>query len=140
MTKQEQIAAFIERNVDWPRANASFREVPLPWEQSEFICASNNQQTRPTVEGLAMEFLDNSEFLALRLGTLLGTTQGEIIAQAVEMASPPFVREDVELLVDALQVAAKLQNQRVAGRLALGAIAAAVVVILFASSYRKQAS
>ena len=140
MTKQEQIASFIEKNFDWPSASAFFREVPLPWAQSEFIYASNSQQARPTAEALAVEFLDNSEFLALRLSTLLGTTQGEIVAQAVEMVSPPPFREDVELLVDALQIAAKMQNQKIAGRFALVAIIATVVVILLASSNPDQAS
>jgi hypothetical protein len=140
MAKQEQIAAFIEKNVNWARANAFYREVPLPWAQSEFIYASNSQRTRPTTEVLAAELLDNSEFLALRLGTVLGTTQGEIVAQGVEMVLPPFIREDVELLVDALQIAAKMQNQKIAGRLALGAIIATVVVILLANSNPDQAS
>jgi hypothetical protein len=140
VTKREQIAAFIEKNVDWPRANAFFREVPLPWAQSEFIYASTSQQTRPTAEVLAAEFVENSEFLALRLGTLLGTPQGEIVAQGVEMVSPPFYREDVELLVDALQMAAKMQNKKIAGRLALGAIIATVALILLASSNTDQVS
>ena len=140
MTKQEEIAAFLERNVDWPRANVFFREVLPPWAQNEFIYASNSQQTRPSAEVLAAEFLDNSEFLALRLGTLLGTPQGEIVAQGVEMVSPPFYREDVELLVDALQMAAKMQNKKIAGRFALGAIIATVALILLASSNQDQAS
>lgn len=140
MTKQAQIAEFIEKNVDWPRANIFFQENFLPWTRTEFIYASNSQQTRPTAEELAAEFIDNSEFCALRLGTFLGTTQGEILVQGVEMVSPPFYREDIELLVDALQMAAKIQNQKIAGRLALGAIIATVAVILLAGSKLDQAS
>jgi hypothetical protein len=87
------------------------------------------------VEELAQELLADGEFQALRLGGWLGTPETELFARAVEMASPPFYRADVELLVAALRLAAKLQQRdaRLAGRVAIGAIAL-VVLLGFAGS------
>jgi hypothetical protein len=88
---------------------------------------------RRTVEETAHELLGIVEFRALHLGTWLGTTDGRVIAEAVESVTPPFYRQDVELLVAALQHAAALQQQegqQAAGRFALGAIGVAGVVAL----------
>ena len=82
-------------------------------------------------------WLGIAEFKALQLGTWLGTTDGKVIAQAVESVTPPFYRTDVELLVAALQHAATLQQQegqQAAGRFALGAIGVAGVVALAIAS------
>ncbi len=64
---------------------------------------------RPSVDQLARELLGIGEFRALQLGTWLSTTEGQVVAEAVEMVTPPFYSEDVELLVAALQRAAQLQ-------------------------------
>jgi hypothetical protein len=91
-------------------------------------------QARPTVDELAQELLGIAEFRTLQLGTWLGTTDGQVVAEAVEMATPPFYREDVELLVAALQRVAPLQQQegqQAAGRNALAIIGTVAVVALF---------
>lgn len=125
MTKQEQIAAFLDRHVTLPRMVGPYGEAyvypDVAWP-------------RPTVEQVANKLLAIGEFRALQLGSWLGTTDGELIAQAVEMVSPPFYRQDVELLVAALQHAAGLQSQEgqeAAGRFALTAIGVAMVAALF---------
>jgi hypothetical protein len=51
-----------------------------------------------------------AEFEVLALGRLLGTTDGKIIMQGVEMVSPPLYREDIELFVEPLQIAARAQQ------------------------------
>lgn len=88
---------------------------------------------RATPEGLAGELLDDAEFRALELGTWLGTTQGQVITKAVEMVTPPFYREDVELLVAGLTLAAQMQatkGQREAGKVALGVIGLVAVLLI----------
>jgi len=133
MTRQEQIAAFLDRHITLPRAPIPYGPwgVAYPWAQS---CRYPYVLTpRPTVEQAAHELLGLAEFRALQLGTWLGTTDGKVIAEAVETVTPPFYRQDVELLVAALQHAVALQQQegqQAAGRYALGALGVAGVVAL----------
>jgi hypothetical protein len=135
MPKQEQIVAFLEKHVTLPRVPISYSPwgTAYPWAQTH----SYVLPPRPTVEVVANELLGIAEFKALQLGTWLGTTDGKVIAQAVESVTPPFYRQDAELLVAALQQAATLQQQegqQVAGRFALGAIGVAGVIALAIAS------
>jgi len=70
---------------------------------------------------LAGQLLATAEFRALGLGSWLGTPDGEFFTAAVEAVSPPFYRQDEELLVEALKLAAKMQsgNQKAARALGL---------------------
>jgi hypothetical protein len=121
MTKQEEIGAFLNQHITLPRIVSPY------WaHQQQFL-----GQSRPPVEQVANELLQIAEFRALRLGTWLGTVDGQVITEAVEAVAPPFYRQDIELLVSALTLAAKMQQtegQDRAGKLALGAIGAAVLV------------
>ena len=67
------------------------------------------------------------EFLGLQLGTMLGTDRGQLIAQAVELVSPPFYRADEQFMVKVLVEASRLQSQN---KQLAGAIAAAGIVAL----------
>jgi hypothetical protein len=125
MTRQEQIAVFLDRHITLPRAVSPYGEAYM---------YADIAWPRPSVEQVADELLAIGEFRALQLGTWLGTTDGQVIAQAVEMVSPPFYRQDVELLVAALQHSAKIQNQEgkdAAGKFALKAIGAAALAAFF---------
>lgn len=133
MTKQEQIAEFLNTHIVWPRIAYGFGlwDAELPW--GDPIC-NPARGPRPSVDELARELLGIAEFRALQLGTWFSTTDGQVIAEAVEMVTPPFYSEDVELLVAALQRAAQLQQvegQQAAGRNALVAIGVAALVALF---------
>lgn len=64
--------------------------------------------------------MEVAEFRALQLGTWLSTPDGRLLVEAVELVTPPFYRADVELLVEALQIAAKEQQNQVRKDLALG--------------------
>ena len=133
MTKQEQIVAFLDKHITLPRVPISYGPggAGYPWAQSYGY--PDLLGPRPTVEQAAHELVGIAEFRALQLGTWLGTTDGEVIAEAVESVTPPFYRQDVELLVTALRHAAALQQQegqQTAGRFALGAIGVAGVVAL----------
>ena len=130
MSKQEKLAAFIDAQIAFPRMTGPYRHAAAyPYG---FLA-----QQRPTAEQLAEELLGFTEFRALQLGTWLGTTDGQVIAEAVEMLTPPLYRQDAQLLVAALNHAAELQwreAQKIAGRVALGAIGAAVLVGVAISS------
>lgn len=137
MTKTEQIAQFVDEYIAWPRVRMSgFEEIRMPWEQPEFCVGFQGQ--RPTLEALVNELLGVAEFRALQLGTWLNTADGQIIVQAVESVSPPFYRQDIELLAAALQYAAEHQQKagrQKAGRFAIRAVgAAAVLGVLIAAS------
>jgi hypothetical protein len=137
MTKQEQIATFLDQHITLPRAPVSYGlwGNAYPWAQSYQYPYVPTQ--RPTVEHAARELLGITGFRALQLGRWLGTTDGQIIAQGVESVTPPFYRQDIELLVAALQHAATLQQQegqQAAGRFALGAIGVAGAVALAIAS------
>ncbi len=132
MTTQQQIAEFVDTHIVWPRATGAFGlwDADLPWVQPYSAVLA----PRPSVDELARELVGIAECRALQMGTWLGTTDGKVIARAVEMVTPPFYSQDVELLVAALQRAAQLQQeegQQVAGRNALVAVGAAALIALF---------
>ena len=131
-TKQQQIAEFLDTHIVWPRAHAfGLWDAERPWAGPIY---NPVPASRPSVDELATELLGIAEFRALQLGTWLSTTDGQVIAEAVEMVTPPFYSEDVELLVAALRRAAQLQQvegQQAAGKNALIAIGVAALVALF---------
>jgi hypothetical protein len=121
MTKQQEIAAFLDRHITLPRVVSPY------WAQQRQF----PMQARPAVEQVANELLQLAAFRALRLGTWLGTVDGQIMTEAVEMVAPPFYRQDIELLVEALKLAASMQateGQDKAGKVALGAFGVAVLI------------
>lgn len=104
MTKQEEIAHFIESFVLVTNIYGyDFAASGLPDER---IYANQS-----TVEDFGSSILNMSEFRALQLGTWLGSTDGQMITAAVEIALPPMYRPQIEFLVDGLQYAAKLQQR-----------------------------
>ncbi len=128
VTKQEQIAQFLVQYIKLPRGYTPQAWASQPWLEMPFPYTVPS--TRPTAEQLAHELLAMSEFRALQLGTWLNTTNGQVITEAVEMVSPPFYRQDIELLVEALQLAAQLQaheGQDKAGKVALAVIVAGLI-------------
>jgi hypothetical protein len=131
--REEQIAAYLRANPPFPLAAAP----PLPYAK----LPGYGLPQRPTAEEIGKWLLQDAEFRALELGTWLGTTDGEIVAGAVEGFLPPLYRQDVELLVAALKFAADLQQtegREVAGAWALGSILIAGIVWLGIKSGRPQ--
>lgn len=60
-----------------------------------------------TAEQIADTLLADAAFRALRLGTWLSTPPGELVGAAVTALAPPPYQEDVDLLIEALQLAAQ---------------------------------
>jgi hypothetical protein len=114
--RQKQIATFLDGYfTDFPRQHRVLGEGWM-WQWQE----------RPTAKAIADDLIKFAEFRALRLGTWLGTETGQVIAEAVEIVSPPFYRQDEELLVEALKLAAAMQKSE--GEAKAGAVALAAVV------------
>jgi hypothetical protein len=67
-----------------------------------------------TSQEIAAHLFANAEFRSLQLGTWLNTPNGQLITAAVEALTPPPYREDIQLLVEAVSLAAKMQQD--AGR------------------------
>lgn len=141
MTKEQEIAAFLDSHLSWPRVTGRFGALDeeVPWMVPAYL---QRPAERPSVEELAQQLLGIAEFRALQLGTWLGTTDGTVIAEAVELVVPSFYAADVELLVAALQEAASLQQQegqRAAGQYAFAALLFAVAIVIIRSTNRSSA-
>jgi hypothetical protein len=87
---------------------------------------------RPSEQQVADDLLSHAEAQALRLGSWLETPEGAMIARAVELALPFPYRQDAQLLVDGLTLAARLQQGRRRREAARVAAVAVIVAVLFA--------
>lgn len=83
-----------------------------------------------TVEELASQLIGDEELAGLWLGGWLGTPQGELLEQAVGMVIPKVYRADYDLLLEALERAARQQNKRAAGLALVGAAVLGALVWL----------
>jgi hypothetical protein len=126
----EQITQFLDSYISgWPRD-------PY-WSGSWY---SGTGWTQPAVAGqttpadLAQDLLANAEFRALQLGTWLNKPDGELITAAVEAITPPPYRQDIELITEALKLAAQTQRGEGIGRALLTSGAAAGLTFLIAAS------
>jgi hypothetical protein len=96
----QQLATFI-------RSYRSSRQLTRP-EQPALAAAGQ----QPIVEELARELVTFAETQGLRLGTWTTTTDGEVVVRAVELALPYPYRQETQLFVAALQLAARMQQRR----------------------------
>jgi hypothetical protein len=128
MPTQEQITAFLEQFVaEWPRQPqypdyAAYQFAPQ--HQPYPVPVSHGMTSKQVAEAL----LASTEFRALKLGTWLQRPDAQLITAAVEALSPPPLREDIELLVDALTLAATAQQEQGRLRAVLASIAASVLI------------
>lgn len=126
MVISEEFAAVLNRATSsWERG------YPYPYSQAH--PAYYYLKPRPSVEELGAHLFEELETAGVRLGTWLSTPDGEFLTTVVETVSPPFFRQDVELLVDGLKYAARLQQekrQREAGLVAAGSLLFFVVLFM----------
>jgi hypothetical protein len=109
---RRELTAFLGEFTDgWPRQPVPFGGV-YPLRRPPVA-----QQFTP--EQTAEQLLASAAFRALRLGTWLSTPKGEFITAAVEALAPPLYQMDIELLIDAIKLAARAQ-QREARERAVG--------------------
>jgi hypothetical protein len=127
VTNQEQLIAFLDQHITFPRA-------PGPYATALYAMSWRTGAPRPTAEELAQQLLALAEFRALQLGTWLSTPDGQFLTETVEMVTPPFYRADLELLIDALQIAAREQQHRERRNLALGVAVFAMIAIVIGAT------
>lgn len=127
---QEQITRFLDGYIaGWPRSPY----WPGPWYHAAgWIQPPVASRTTPAE--LAQDLVANAEFRALQLGTWLNRPDAELITAAVEAITPPPYREDIELITEALKLAARTQRGDGIGRALLTSGAAAGLTLLIAAS------
>jgi hypothetical protein len=134
LSKHDDIVAFLQ---GWlpahPELGGGYGSIAWWQYHSPF------QQQLPSHDDLGAELVQITEFRALQLGTWLGSTDGQVIEQAVAVVVPPLFRPQFELVVNGLKFAADLQRQhgeRVAGGVALGVLGVSAILALAASGSR----
>jgi hypothetical protein len=108
----EQVTQFLDGYIcRWPR------DPHWQWARYYNIGWTATPVARSTTpEAIALDLIANAEFRALQLGTWLNRPDGQLITTAVEAITPPPYQEDIELLTEALQLAAKAQRNEGMGR------------------------
>jgi hypothetical protein len=106
---RQALTAFLEEFIDgWPRQTTPFGGL-YPLRRPPVA-----QQFTP--EQISEQLLASAAFRALRLGTWLSTPKGEFITAAVEALVPPPYQLDVDLLIDAVKLAARAQQREARDR------------------------
>ena len=83
-----------------------------------------------TADQVAERLLADAGFRALRLGTGLNTPDGELMAAVAEMLTPPPYQADMELLVEALNLAVAMQQRKERGEAFGVGVGAAIGAVL----------
>lgn len=121
-TPQQRITAYLETfTAQWPRSGRAW----------------HGQQTIATVYEagqIADILLADTGFRALRLGTWLNTPSGELLEAAVSELRPPPFKQDSDLLIEALQLAAQRQQAEARQKLAVGLLGGAALAFALGSS------
>jgi hypothetical protein len=133
MTDQQQrIASYVSRNPAFSPYLRHGQTMPPPRPWLEAVA-----RQLPPLEQFRRELLEDAEFQALNLGSWLGTTDGQIIADAVSTVIPPVYGPAYQLAVKGLTLAAEDQAQegrKTAGKIALGVIFVGGAVALASGS------
>lgn len=121
MSNEQDVAAYVAQHPTFaPYAAAQ----PTPWMGLGYRMVASQL---PTPEQIAAAFLDDAEFQALRLGSWLGSQDGEFFAQAVALAIPAEYEPIFNLAVISLKLAADTQ-MRSGRKAAAGYVVAAFVL------------
>lgn len=122
-TEQQALTAYLAKfTAQWPRYE--------PWGWTRYADFSSGQD----VDQVAAELLADAEFRALKLGTWLSTPEGEFVTAAVTGLAPPLYQPDVEVLIKALQIAARQQQSEARKTLAFGAAAVGALALAVSAS------
>lgn len=126
-TTTQALAEYLARFTQaWPR-----QPQPQPWEYGYPGYPPTTIASQHAASEVAGWLLADAEFKALKLGNWLGTPDGKFIAAAVEALAPAPYGDDIALLAEALQLAARQQHEEAGAKIlavaALGAIAALAI-------------
>jgi len=87
-----------------------------------------------TAAQIAEALLADAGFRALKLGTWLNTPSGELLVAAVASLAPQPYQADIDLLIDALRLAAQRQQDEARQKLAVGLLGGAALAIALGAS------
>jgi methylmalonyl-CoA mutase cobalamin-binding subunit len=121
-TPQERITAYLERFTE---------QRP---QQTRYWLVQPTMSEHYTTAQIADALLADAEFRALKLGTWLSTPDGQLVTSAVIALSPPPYQQDIELLTEALQLAAARQQAEARQKIAIGLLGRAVLAAAIGSS------
>lgn len=120
MNKHQQIVEYLaDHPVFGPYVHGDPAIDPLIWPYTP-------PPVLPNIEDVVGDMVADTRFRALRLGSWLGTTDGQIIAEAVGYAIPPQYAAAYQLAVEGLTLGAEIQQTE--GRQTAGAFALVVVI------------
>lgn len=130
-TKRDQIANILRKY------------IPPGFEPSGCGPLFTGQQwyPLPTREQFADTLLSDAEFRSLQLGTWLGTTDGELITEAVSLVISPTYGPEFAVAVEGLKLAAQLQHQKgkeSAGKIGLAVLLLATICALGVFSFTRE--
>lgn len=127
---RQQLVSFVNERIVWPVSPP----LLMPGASVQVSVGFQLPGAVPVwfadAQALGNSLAADIGFQALRLGTWLNTPDGELIASAVGQVLPPQYRPEYQLVVDALQLAAR--KQRTAGWQRAVGVAAGAVVTVFA--------
>ncbi len=124
--KQREIASYVSRN----QVLASYLWQGRTYPPRAWLAQTDRQL--PPLEQFRRELLEDAEFQALKLGSWLATTDGQLIAEAVGMVISPAYGIAYDLAVNGLTLAAEDQakaGRETAGMIALGSILVGFIAI-----------
>jgi hypothetical protein len=122
-TQQALTGYLANYTAAWPRLQ--------PWA---WPAASPGMASKYTPGDIAASLLRDAEFRALKLGTWLSTPDGELVTAAVEAITPPPYRQDAELLIAALKLAAQQQQTEARQKILAGVAVGGVLALALGSS------
>jgi hypothetical protein len=122
-TPQERVTTYLETfTAQWPKYQ------PWTWAIQPTMASAY------TAAQIAEALLADAGFRALRLGTWLNTPSGELLTEAVTLLAPQPYNEDIDLLVEALRLAAQRQQDEARQKLAAGLLGSAALAIAIGAS------
>lgn len=119
---QQRITAYLEKFTgEWPRHGRA-------WYGQRIMASAY------TAEQIASALLADPGFRVLKLGTWLNTPSREPITEAAAALSSPLFQQDMDLLVEALLLAAQKQQEEARQKIAFGLLGGAALAIALGSS------
>ena len=122
MANQDELGDFIRRNISVGRVQPG-----VDYRHAARYPMAYRESALPAVELIAASLVRDTEFRALQLGTLLNSPAGEFLEAAVALAVPRAFAPEFELIVEALRLAAKRQQDEARGKVVLTVFGVAVV-------------
>lgn len=111
------------------RFTQSWPKQPDPWDYT-YLPQPPAIASQHDARAVAAWLLADAEFKAMKLGNWISTPDAQLVLAAIEMIAPAPYADDVQLLADAIQIAARQQQADARGKIfAIAAIGAAAVAI-----------